>query len=201
MREGGGQFDQADDAQVVGLAVAVANIDEVIHIIRSSADPAEARERLQAKSWPVGDMIALIELIADPRSMLVDGDKLNLTDEQARAILGAFLFRKDDVHKPIAVLSGGEKSRLALARILVKPPNLLLMDEPTTHLDIASIDSLVGALKNYEGTLIFISHDRDFVSTLATRIIEMTPEGIIDFTGTYDEYLRAQQPAKKARVA
>jgi len=74
---------------LVGLAVAVANIDEVIHIIRSSADPAEARERLQAQSWPVGDMIALIELIADPRSMLVDGDKLNLTDEQARAILAA----------------------------------------------------------------------------------------------------------------
>ncbi|MDP3406294.1 MAG: DNA gyrase C-terminal beta-propeller domain-containing protein, partial [Brevundimonas sp.] len=87
---------------LVGLAVAVANIDEVIHIIRSSADPAEARERLQAKSWPVGDMIALVELIADPRSMLVDGDKLNLTDEQARAILGLTLSRltglgRDDI--------------------------------------------------------------------------------------------------------
>ena len=87
---------------LVGLAVAVANIDEVIHIIRSSADPAEARERLQSKSWPVGDMIALVELIADPRSMLVDGDKLNLTDEQARAILGLTLSRltglgRDDI--------------------------------------------------------------------------------------------------------
>src|SRR5690606_11404104 len=73
---------------LVGLAVAVANIDEVIHIIRSSADPAEARERLQGKPWPVGDMMALVELIADPRSVIVDGDKLRLTDEQARAILG-----------------------------------------------------------------------------------------------------------------
>jgi DNA gyrase subunit A len=87
---------------LVGLAVAVANIDEVIHIIRSSADPTEARERLQAKSWPVGDMIALVELIADPRSMLIDGDKLNLTDEQARAILGLTLSRltglgRDDI--------------------------------------------------------------------------------------------------------
>lgn len=87
---------------LVGLAVAVANIDEVIHIIRSSADPAEARERLQAKSWPVGDMIALVELIADPRSMLVEGDKLNLTDEQARAILALTLSRltglgRDDI--------------------------------------------------------------------------------------------------------
>lgn len=87
---------------LVGLAVAVANIDEVIHIIRSSADPAEARERLQAKAWPVADMIALVELIADPRSMLIDGDKLNLTDEQARAILGLTLSRltglgRDDI--------------------------------------------------------------------------------------------------------
>ncbi len=87
---------------LVGLAVAVANIDEVIHIIRSSADPAEARERLQAKSWPVGDMIALVELIADPRSVLIDGDKLNLTDEQARAILALTLSRltglgRDDI--------------------------------------------------------------------------------------------------------
>ncbi len=87
---------------LVGLAVAVANIDEVIDIIRSSADPAEARERLQAKAWPVGDMIALIELIADPRSMLIDGDKLNLTDEQARAILALTLSRltglgRDDI--------------------------------------------------------------------------------------------------------
>ncbi len=87
---------------LVGLAVAVANIDEVIHIIRSSADPTEARERLQAKPWPVGDMIALVELIADPRSMLIDGDKLNLTDEQARAILGLTLSRltslgRDDI--------------------------------------------------------------------------------------------------------
>ncbi|MFC5388404.1 DNA gyrase subunit A [Brevundimonas bullata] len=87
---------------LVGLAVAVANIDEVIHIIRSSADPAEARERLQAKAWPVGDMIALVELIADPRSVLIDGDKLNLTDEQARAILALTLSRltglgRDDI--------------------------------------------------------------------------------------------------------
>jgi DNA gyrase subunit A len=87
---------------LVGLAVAVANIDEVIHIIRSSADPAEARERLQAKAWPVGDMMALVELIADPRSVLIDGDKLNLTDEQARAILALTLSRltglgRDDI--------------------------------------------------------------------------------------------------------
>ncbi len=104
---------------LVGLAVAVANIDEVIHIIRSSADPAEARERLQAKSWPVGDMIALIELIADPRSMLVDGDKLNLTDEQARAILALTLSRltglgRDDIFAEARSLADAIQGHLTI---------------------------------------------------------------------------------------
>jgi DNA gyrase subunit A len=104
---------------LVGLAVAVANIDEVIHIIRSSADPSEARERLQAKAWPVGDMIALVELIADPRSMLVDGDKLNLTDEQARAILALTLSRltglgRDDIFGEARELAGTIQSHLTL---------------------------------------------------------------------------------------
>jgi DNA gyrase subunit A len=104
---------------LVGLAVAVANIDEVIHIIRSSADPSEARERLQAKSWPVGDMIALVELIADPRSMLVDGDKLNLTDEQARAILALTLSRltglgRDDIFGEARELAGTIQGHLTL---------------------------------------------------------------------------------------
>jgi ATP-binding cassette subfamily F protein 3 len=112
-----------------------------------------------------------------------------LTEQQARAILGAFLFRKDDVHKPIGVLSGGEKSRLALARLLVKPPNLLLMDEPTTHLDIQSIDSLVGALKNYEGTLIFISHDVHFIRALASNVLHVHSGRLTPYAGNYDYYL------------
>ena len=112
-----------------------------------------------------------------------------LTEQQARAILGAFLFRKDDVHKPIAVLSGGEKSRLALARLLVKPPNLLLMDEPTTHLDIQSIDSLVAALKNYEGTLIFISHDVHFIRALAQNVLHVHSGRLTPYAGNYDYYL------------
>ena len=123
-----------------------------------------------------------------------------LTEQQARAILGAFLFRKDDVHKPVSVLSGGEKSRLALARILVKPPNLLLMDEPTTHLDIQSIDSLVGALKNYEGTLIFISHDVHFIRALAQNVLHVHSGRLTPYAGDYDYYLEKSK-AGDARAA
>ena len=123
-----------------------------------------------------------------------------LTEQQARAILGAFLFRKDDVHKPVSVLSGGEKSRLALARILVKPPNLLLMDEPTTHLDIQSIDSLVSALKNYEGTLIFISHDVHFIRALAETVLHVHSGRLTPYAGNYDYYLEKSK-ASDARAA
>jgi ATP-binding cassette, subfamily F, member 3 len=123
-----------------------------------------------------------------------------LTEQQARAILGAFLFRKDDVHKPVSVLSGGEKSRLALARILVKPPNLLLMDEPTTHLDIQSIDSLVGALKNYEGTLIFISHDVHFIKSLAENVLHVHSGRLTPYAGNYDYFLEKSK-ATDARAA
>jgi ATP-binding cassette subfamily F protein 3 len=123
-----------------------------------------------------------------------------LTEQQARAILGAFLFRKDDVHKPIGVLSGGEKSRLALARLLVKPPNLLLMDEPTTHLDIPSIDALTNALKNYEGTLIFISHDVHFIRSLAETVLHVHSGRLTPDAGNYDYYLEKSK-ASDARAA
>ena len=120
-----------------------------------------------------------------------------LTEQQARAILGAFLFRKDDVHKPIGVLSGGEKSRLALARLLVKPPNLLLMDEPTTHLDIASIDALIHALKSYEGTLIFISHDVHFIRALAENVLHVHSGRLTPYAGNYDYYLEKDRKSTR----
>ncbi len=123
-----------------------------------------------------------------------------LSEQQARAILGAFLFRKDDVHKSVGVLSGGEKSRLALARLLVKPPNLLLMDEPTTHLDISSIDALIGALKNYEGTLIFISHDVHFIRTLDAQVLHVHSGRLTPYAGNYDYYLEKSK-ATDARAA
>lgn len=113
----------------------------------------------------------------------------NLTEQQARAILGAFLFRKDDVFKKVSVLSGGEKSRLALARLLVDPPNLLLMDEPTTHLDIQSIDALINALKDYAGTFIFISHDVHFIRTLDAHVLHVHSGRLTPYAGNYDYYL------------
>ena len=113
----------------------------------------------------------------------------DLTEQQARAILGAFLFRKDDVFKKVAVLSGGEKSRLALARLLVNPPNLLLMDEPTTHLDIPSIDALINALKSFQGTLIFISHDVYFIRQLAETVLHVHSGRLTSYAGNYDYYL------------
>jgi ATP-binding cassette, subfamily F, member 3 len=110
-------------------------------------------------------------------------------EEAARTVLGSFLFRGDDVFKPVAVLSGGEKSRLALVKLLLDPPNLLLMDEPTTHLDIASIDALIGALRQFEGTLIFISHDVHFIRELATTVLHITAGRLTPYAGGYDYYL------------
>jgi|UniRef100_UPI00404A7D73 ATP-binding cassette, subfamily F, member 3 len=123
-----------------------------------------------------------------------------LSEQQARAILGAFLFRKDDVFKKASVLSGGEKSRLALARLLVDPPNLLLMDEPTTHLDIQSIDALISALKNYTGTFIFISHDVHFIRTLDAHVLHVHSGRLTPYAGNYDYYLDKSN-ASDARAA
>jgi ATP-binding cassette subfamily F protein 3 len=113
----------------------------------------------------------------------------DLTEQTARMILGGFLFRKDDVFKKVSVLSGGEKSRLNLARLLIDPPNFLLMDEPTTHLDIASIDAMIHALKQYEGTLVFISHDVHFIKSLAQNVLHVHSGRLTPYAGDYDYYL------------
>jgi len=99
------------------------------------------------------------------------------------------LFSGDDVKKTCQSLSGGEAARLVFCKLSVTKPNVLVLDEPTNHLDLEAIDALVEGLKAYDGTLIFVSHDRWFVSQLATRILEISPKGIQDFPGTYEEYL------------
>lgn len=123
-------------------------------------------------------------------------------DEQLlRGTLGRMLFSRDDSEKSVKVVSGGEEGRLLFGKLILQKPNVMVMDEPTNHLDMESIEALNLALENYPGTLIFISHDRDFVSSLATRIIEMTADGIVDYSGTYDEYLTTQLASAKTRVA
>nr|WP_207627100.1 ABC-F family ATPase [Photorhabdus tasmaniensis] len=114
-------------------------------------------------------------------------------DEQAvRSVLGRLLFGQDDIKKKVKVLSGGEKGRMLFGKLMMKQPNILIMDEPTNHLDMESIESLNLALEMYQGTLVFVSHDRQFVSSLASRVLEIKSNTVIDFKGTYDEYLRSQ---------
>jgi ATPase subunit of ABC transporter with duplicated ATPase domains len=114
-------------------------------------------------------------------------------DQLVRATLGRLLFSGEETKKSVGVLSGGEKGRMIYGKLMLKKPNVLLMDEPTNHMDMETIESLQIGLEHYAGTLIFVSHDREFVGGLATRIIELKPHaGMTDFRGTYDEYLSAQ---------
>ncbi len=122
-----------------------------------------------------------------------------VTEQFVRTVLGSFLFRGDDVFKPVSVLSGGEKSRLALVKLLLDPPNLLLMDEPTTHLDLASVDALIEALQPFTGTLIFISHDVHFIRALSNHVVRVENGRLRHFTGGYQYYL--DKTAQSAREA
>ena len=112
-----------------------------------------------------------------------------LSQTQLRNALTAFLFKGDDVYKPIAALSGGERARVALLKLMLSQCNLLLLDEPTNHLDIGSREALEHALEDYDGTLFIVSHDRYFINKMADRILRLTPSGIEQYTGNYDEYL------------
>ncbi|WAK03642.1 ABC-F family ATPase [Methylobacter sp. YRD-M1] len=113
-------------------------------------------------------------------------------DQVIRGTLGRLLFSHDEIKKSVKVISGGEQGRMLFGKLILQKNNIMVMDEPTNHLDMESIESLNLALENYPGTLVFVSHDREFVSSLATRIIELTPNGVVDFNGNYEDYLNSQ---------
>lgn len=140
----------------------------------------------------------------DPEKNVLEevmGAGKDLKEEEVRGILGTFLFRKEEIYKKTAVLSGGEKTRLNLIKFLVDPPNLLLMDEPTTHLDIHTVESLILALEHYEGTLVFISHDVHFIRKLATKVLHVNNGKVSEYPGGYDYFLEKTGSLMKERAA
>ena len=140
-----------------------------------------------------------LDTLKPERTVLEEGydTPQRVTETFVRTVLGSFLFRGDDVFKRVGVLSGGEKSRLALVKLLLDPPNLLLMDEPTTHLDLASVDALIEALQQFEGTLIFISHDVHFIRSIATHVVHVRGGKLTPYPGGYDYYLDKTRQAAR----
>lgn len=131
------------------------------------------------------------ELVLNKNKTIID-EVLDATPHKTQAVirslLGAFLFDNDAIQKKIKVLSGGEKQRVSMVKVLLQDANFLVLDEPTNHLDIQSKEILLDALKAYQGTVLFVSHDRDFINQLATRILELTPHGIESYEGSFDDY-------------
>lgn len=139
----------------------------------------------------------------DPESEILDdlcAAAPGATATELRGLLGCFLFREDDVFKKIGVLSGGERNRYALCKLLTQPSNFVLLDEPTNHLDMRAKEVLLGALKGYEGTVVFVSHDRHFIDELAQKVFEVSDGGVHVYPGNYEEYLRAKARVVEAPV-
>jgi ATPase subunit of ABC transporter with duplicated ATPase domains len=126
------------------------------------------------------------------------GPKEGMSETEIRSFMGKMLFRGEDVNKLVKVLSGGEKARLIISKMMLEGGNVLVLDEPTNHLDLESIESLNYALSLVKNTVIFVSHDREFINSLATRIIAIEDGEIINFPGTFEEY-EAQKKATKKR--
>jgi len=134
--------------------------------------------------------------VLDPEARILDDISraaLKVPESELRSLLGCFLFKGDDVFKKLGVLSGGERNRYALARILVSPSNLLLLDEPTNHLDMRAKDVLLNAIAAFSGTVVFVSHDRDFIDKLATRVLEIADGKVTSYEGNYEDYLRRKE--------
>jgi ATP-binding cassette subfamily F protein 3 len=168
--------------------------------------PIQAGERKEGLNLEVGySSQNRADMLNPTRTVLQEALSVPnpLPEVTTRTILGSFLFSGDDSHKKVSVLSGGEKTRLGLVKLLINPPNLLLMDEPTTHLDMASIDALIEALKQYTGTLIFISHDVYFIRALATTVLHISAGNLTPYAGDYNYYLEKSGAldARKALVA
>lgn len=140
------------------------------------------------------DVLNVNHSVIDEAMQRVDA---GMNEEKVRGILGAFLFKGDDVFKKVKVLSGGEKSRLALVKLLLAPPNLLLLDEPTTHLDMSSIEALIKALKDYTGTVVFVSHDVHFIRSVARQTIHIQAGKTKSYAGDYDYYLHKSGAASE----
>ncbi len=142
------------------------------------------------------------EKILDPQKTILDeviSSCPRVPESQIRATLGALLFSGDDIFKKTKVLSGGERNRVAMAKVILKNANFLLLDEPTNHLDIESKEVILNGLKQYQGTILFVSHDQDFVNKLATKIIELTPKGVTVFDGNYEQYIASQEQLLKLK--
>ena len=171
----------------------------LLRLLAGALPLSEGRRELGHKVVPGYQTQDFAEAMSENETVLqaVRAVAPDVLEKDLRGTLGGFGFSGEAIDKTVGVLSGGEKIRLAFARLLVKPPNLLLLDEPTTHLDIHAREALEEALKEYQGTLLFVSHDVEFVRKVATNIIEMRPPGIVRYPGDYD-YFKQKVAAERS---